>query len=184
MNINLGIETGNLTPSYSNQTYKKLNSIVKHMHADVSLLGRRFIYADGHKGSVHIDHLPTMINNLVRQNPDFSENDRVKGRKIAKRINELYAESDSVLKTKNVITRILCIIRDWWTNSFPEGASLSIRTLWLTHTNQEAFEYYTYHQATAAFYRNPLNEASLYVSFLPPRWHISELRLSKGKGLK
>ncbi len=144
--------------------------IVKEAREEISSRGRRYIYVKGYEGTLGINELATQI--LIIIGEEFPENERDIGKEIAPKIVKLYEQNDERLKTKKIMTRILCFIRDFFNGyrinknaqlskyeyaSVQNWSNSEIRLAWCSQYSQvpEFYKYYTFSQYCKKFHCSP-----------------------------
>lgn len=122
------------------ESIAQLEPIIISAKTDIDFWGKRYVFAPKYDGYTHINELAASILDLLEKKPEFNKEDRVAGEKITKKINQLYEESNSLIKTKNFFTRWLCYIRDYWHKNI-ENCGYGIQFRW--EEEQDFYLYYS-----------------------------------------
>lgn len=151
------------------QSYDALLQIANRATPRLSFLGYRYVNAEGYEGYLPIDALAKRVQDMVRANYDFTEEERTAGRLIATRIDQIYVESDEQVETANCFTRILSFIREMIHGELWPYAT---RAWWRDlDENGTMFALYTARQFQNVFERAPLESPNISGNHdTPPRW--------------
>jgi hypothetical protein len=141
------------------RSFSELLPIAEHAQVRLSFWGSRYIHVVGYEGTIHIDALASHAKKLLKQlNYEFSEDERAPGRRLAARIDVLYAESDrqfnaanSFTKTLATVRKVICSIFSFLKGGLPprfewQGPSLE---------SNDDFEHYTQAQLQRVFNLSP-----------------------------
>lgn len=142
------------------RSLSELAPIVKNANEHISLFGYRYIFVEGHKGHLPIDALASRITELVGENFKFTSKGLKGGKKIARRIVNIYKRNDARTREMNFFTRWLCNIRDFFRNYRDTKKGIQERTCladrWIHYgEDRKIFEYYTKNQYLKKFGKEP-----------------------------
>ncbi len=136
------------------QSYEDIIKILdkpdNETEAKISFFGSYRFSVKGYSFSYSIDSLVDKIKEMVKNNPEFSREERTQGRTIVAKIDYLYSEIERQEKEVNCITKLFL-----WIIGNLEG-NLMI-TFWEQYENQ-LFEYYTKKQFIEEFAIEPQGE--------------------------
>jgi hypothetical protein len=166
-----------------------LHYLAAHAEVKLTFWGARYLSVNGYKCTAHIDNLAGRVIEWVRLNPDFNEAERAHGKSLAKKIVDIYSQSDRQVMGSNFFTRILTAFRDFHFSGFCNFSSFyssTIRHQWLGRSQwgiepgfQEIFECYTKQQFQTVLGRDPtVDFRSWYASDLGskggPYWKVPQ----------
>ena len=135
---------------YTTDQFVELEPIIENVREDISFWGDRYVYIQGSDGRFPIDILAKRVIELMKKTKfEFNDEERAAGKKIAAKIDLIYADNDKRLEGKWFITRILCYI---WDN-FRDGG-YTPRFDW-EDGEDEAFDRYTGSQYKEKFNHPP-----------------------------
>lgn len=133
---------------YITDKFVELEPIIENVKEDVSFWGTRYVYLEDCEDRFPIDILAGRVIELVKKTKfEFSDEERAAGKKIAAKIDQIYLDNDNRLEEKWLITRILCYLKDNFSNYPP-------RFYWECFEGK-AFDYYTASQYCSTF-QHPL----------------------------
>ncbi|CDR34248.1 hypothetical protein [Criblamydia sequanensis] len=158
----------------SSSNFIEFASIVKKVKEDISFFGGRYIYAEGYKGSIDIEALASRAIELMANNYEFNQEERITRKEVVSVIDDLFEKNYS-RKVTNIITRICCAIRDFFRNlAVLLGGvfcgKVSVRWQWKYSDERDSFNYYTRSQYEKVFGKPPSTPATLKGYKIPERW--------------
>ena len=141
---------------YKTDQFVELEPIIENVREDISFWGDRYVYIQGSDDRFPIDILAKRIIELMKKTKfEFNDEERAAGKKIAAKIDQIYADNDKRLEGKWFITQILCYI---WDNLRDGG--YTPRFYWEDREN-EAFDRYTASQYKEKFNHSPSKMSSM-----------------------
>lgn len=97
------------------EPFAMLMHIAENAQAQISCMGRRYIFVKGYKGDVTIDFLTDLLIQLIKQKEfEYTQEERRFGEILSTRIIKLYRNSDEIVEECNCIKRFLVNIWDFW----------------------------------------------------------------------
>ncbi len=133
-------------------SFKDFYQLLDGAQSDVSFWGNRYVTVGLYSGSLPIDLLPIYTMKVVNKNINFDEEERSFGKKVVKKINELYLKSEKSAAKKNCLTRLFFAIVEYWISNIKD-CGYGTRFHW-EHDN-DIFEYYTKMQYKKKFKTSP-----------------------------
>jgi hypothetical protein len=95
------------------RSFEDLRPIVDNIDTGISILGDRYIVAEGYNGIVSIDALAARVIELVNQYQfNFTRSERSHGKSIANRITQMYNQSDAQVNQQNFLIRFFVSLRN------------------------------------------------------------------------
>lgn len=100
---------------YRARTFEELYSEIEHFRDGISSTGRRYIYLQGNNTKLPIHTLlkPAQYIHHTKGRVLLDEIEEYYAQKVVQKINSLYDYNDKRTKSKNLIVRIICAVRDW-----------------------------------------------------------------------
>ncbi len=149
-----------------------LQPIIEQAEVKLSLSGERYLDFSGFGESLPIDALAARVIELVNSNFEFSEEERLIGKKIATQINDFYRTSDDLINASRVVTRLLAKLRDFWCDNLSDNG-YGTRWQWRYNRGNELFDYYTKTQYEKVF-KQPITGLRYRRSQTncPDRWRV------------
>lgn len=84
----------------------------KDLH--ITFWGLKYITLPSYEGTLGIDDLAARVGKLLWKNREFEESERKPGKLLTKQIDLIYTKSDQLHSGRNIFTRIVCILRDFF----------------------------------------------------------------------
>ncbi len=141
---------------YATDKFIELEPTIDHVKEDISFWGIRYVYLDGSKDRFPIDILAKRVMELVKSKHfEYSNQERIAGKKIAAKIDKIYESNDDRLERKWFITQYLCYFIDSLRNG---GYHIGFH--WNDGRDNKVFDYYTNQQYQEEFSSNPDNRLS------------------------
>ena len=95
------------------RSFADLRQIVDNVGIGVSVLGGRYVFAEGYNGTASIDAIAARVIELVNQYQfNFTRRERSHGQFIANRITQIYNQSDDLVKRQNFLIRFFVSLRN------------------------------------------------------------------------
>lgn len=111
-------------------TFEDLLPIVEEAKPQLSCFGARFIHLSNCGKNISIDSLARRMIEIIDQNPNFTEEERLLVRKISDLIDRIYDHTDKQVSESWFFTRLFVWIRDLYNSEFPYYSFSSIRWNW------------------------------------------------------
>ena len=163
----------------SNQIYSfsELQSVIDSANHDISFWGWRHLYVreDGKEIKFSFEFINELITSLLRKNPEFSEDERSSGLSIRAKLIQFRTELPSLLKQKNIITRIFYWISIWFENV---KLNWSGRQWEHPYSISDVFEYYSIAQIMVQGKCTKEEAEQSILQQHPPQWEHSSTFLS------
>lgn len=145
------------------RSFTDMIPIVEQVEVRLSFWGTRYVHLPLLNTTLPIDAIAARMIELVQQNPQFDENTRATGRRIAPLIDRIYQISDQQVAQSNCFTRLLVYLRNL--PNIYEGAGIRISSWTLYQWRdceavydvgyRQIFEYYTREEYQRNFHCYP-----------------------------
>lgn len=99
---------------YNQSSYKDLRNLLAHAHVYVSCFGIERVRLDGHKGSIRLERIENILVTLIKNNPEYNEEERIHGKVIVELINAMEDRGMILFKQKKTIVKIFKRIIDFF----------------------------------------------------------------------
>lgn len=142
---------------YGTDRFVDLEPVITNVKEAISFWGIRYVYIQGEKETFPIDILAKRIIELMKKTKfEFTDDERIAGKKIAAKIDKIYEDNDKRLTQKWFITRFICYIID-------QTRGYSPRFYW--EDDNKKFNYYTKNQYQLEFNRQPTEKEKFSTAF-------------------
>ena len=144
-------------------TFVELEVVLDKSKYKTSCLGGLYLQVPGVHETVSVDYLADRISSIVKNDPQFNETEREAGKKIDKKITQVYARVDQ----SNCFIRMMYFIR---------GSRCDYTTRWEWDYNHQylkngEFDLYTAEQYKNVFGEPLTSEFNWGVQGYPHRWY-------------
>lgn len=154
----------NIQTALSNaRSFSELLPIAQHAEVNITFWGSRYVCVNGYQGTLDVDALASKTLELLRQtNYEFSEQERDVGKRLAWRIDNVYADAGTQCRNAHCFTQITMFFIAFtssiidWIRGVPstrlEWFGLEQRLWHVSPPNYNSdFDYYTRVQLQAVF---------------------------------
>lgn len=164
-----------ITP-YTNQSYATLADIVDKAYVELSFLGTPYVYSQGCTGCVSLQQLAEKVRGLVDFHPNFSPEERAKGKFIQDRVKVLYNISNDQSNRVGFIRGLVFAVIEFWTR----------RSHILKSAVEKAqlFDHYTQRQFKELYGRDPNDDdkrSSVYPGERESVWYVPDPKRPREK---
>lgn len=98
------------------KTIPVFETIIKDIQEDITFFGWRYVYIRNYDGRLHIDILAKRVIQIV--NKKFYNNRTDRLHEVEDLVDSIYKNNFDRTKTKMIVTRIFCMVRDWFERQF------------------------------------------------------------------
>ena len=96
----------------SNYSLREVLEVAKKVTPQLSFFGSQYLSIDQSNQILPLDALAAQVMDIVEQNPQFSEEERIVGKEVASLIDRIYELNIKNVEQSNCITQILWCLRE------------------------------------------------------------------------
>lgn len=159
-------------------SFSELLSIAEQAKPQLSFWATKSVSICGSNKKLPIHALAQKTIDMIRENIEFSEEERKIGKEIVKLIDKIYEDSKHQLEKSNFFTRLIHILRTLWISVFV-GHDYDTEFYWEMAKN--SFDYYTKTQYQKVFGQLPTKSCDWGNTGYPDRWRSPEAARGRQK---